>query len=220
MRTKKEQELYYKNNKDREIERAKQWNAENNEKTKIYKKRYREKNKNLIKEKSKLYFRKLSDITKEKNKNRSTEFNKKNKESIKLKQKIYSLNNKEERNNREKRRRKNDSLFRLKENTKSYIRKSIRVGGYIKTKRTTEIIGCSFEEFKVYLESKFEPWMDWFNYGLYNGQTKFGWDVDHIIPLSSAITVEDIIKLNHYTNLQPLCSYINRNVKKDKLITI
>jgi hypothetical protein len=33
------------------------------------------------------------------------------------------------------------------------------------------------------------------------------WDIDHIIPISSAKTKEDIIRLNHYTNLQPLCSY-------------
>ena len=42
------------------------------------------------------------------------------------------------------------------------------------------------------------------------------WDIDHIIPISTAITEEDIIRLNHYTNLQPLCSYYNRNIKKDK----
>ena len=28
----------------------------------------------------------------------------------------------------------------------------------------------------------------------------------------------DIYKLNHYTNLQPLCSYTNRYIKKDRLI--
>lgn len=35
------------------------------------------------------------------------------------------------------------------------------------------------------------------------------------IPLSSVTSEEDIIRLNHYTNLQPLCSYINRYIKKD-----
>ena len=29
------------------------------------------------------------------------------------------------------------------------------------------------------------------------------------------ITEADIINLNHYTNLQPLCSYTNRNLKRD-----
>lgn len=28
---------------------------------------------------------------------------------------------------------------------------------------------------------------------------------------------EGLISLNHYTNLQPLCGYINRNIKKDKI---
>jgi hypothetical protein len=41
------------------------------------------------------------------------------------------------------------------------------------------------------------------------------WDIDHIIPLSSATCEEDLIRLNHYTNLQPLCSYYNRFIKKD-----
>ena len=76
------------------------------------------------------------------------------------------------------------------------------------------------EDFKKYLESKFEPWMSWDNYGLYNGIGNYGWDLDHIIPISSAITENDVIKLNHYTNLQPLCSFINRNVKKNKFIEI
>ena len=42
-------------------------------------------------------------------------------------------------------------------------------------------------------------------------------DIDHIIPLSSAKTEEDIIRLNHYTTLQPLCSYTNRYIKKNNL---
>ena len=70
---------------------------------------------------------------------------------------------------------------------------------------------------KLYLESKFEPWMNWENRGLYNGEFNHGWDIDHIIPISSAETEEDLIKLNHYTNLQPLCSKVNRNIKKNKI---
>mgnify|MGYP000907082163 FL=1 len=78
--------------------------------------------------------------------------------------------------------------------------------------------GCTFEEFKLYMESKFEPWMNWDNHGLYNGELNYGWDIDHIIPISSATSQQEILKLNHYTNLQPLCSYTNRYIKKDKLI--
>ena len=62
--------------------------------------------------------------------------------------------------------------------------------------------------------------MNWDNYGRYNGELNYGWDIDHKIPTSSAITEEDVIKLNHYTNLQPLCSFINRVVKRDNVITV
>jgi hypothetical protein len=78
--------------------------------------------------------------------------------------------------------------------------------------------GCSYEEFKIYLESKFEQWMTWENRGLYNGELNYGWDIDHIIPVSMANIEEELIKLNHYTNLQPLCSKVNRDIKKDKII--
>ena len=61
-----------------------------------------------------------------------------------------------------------------------------------------------------------EPWMSWDNYGKYNGQPEYGWDLDHIIPISSATSENEILKLSHYTNLQSLDSYINRCVKKNK----
>ena len=44
----------------------------------------------------------------------------------------------------------------------------------------------------------FTPEMNWSNYG------KFGWHIDHIIPLDSANTEDEMYKLCHYTNLQPL----------------
>jgi len=59
--------------------------------------------------------------------------------------------------------------------------------------------------------------MSWENRGLYNGELDYGWDIDHIIPLCTVETEEDIVRLNHYTNLQPLCSYKNRVVKRDLL---
>jgi hypothetical protein len=55
--------------------------------------------------------------------------------------------------------------------------------------------------------------MSWDNYGLYNGQLNYGWDIDHIIPLYSAEKEVDVLRLNHYTNLQPLCSKVNRDLK-------
>lgn len=106
-------------------------------------------------------------------------------------------------------------MYRLSRLTISGIKKSFK-GRYKRTK-TLEILGCTFEDLKHHLESKFESWMNWDNHGLYNGELYCGWDIDHIIPTSSAITEEDVIKLNHYSNLQPLCSRINRDIKKDSI---
>jgi hypothetical protein len=65
---------------------------------------------------------------------------------------------------------------------------------------TLKLIGCSREELKIHLEKQFRPGMSWENYN-YNG-----WHIDHIIPLSTAKSFEEIVekKLMHYTNLQPL----------------
>jgi hypothetical protein len=57
--------------------------------------------------------------------------------------------------------------------------------------------------------------MNWDNYGLYNGELNYGWDIDHLIPLASDKTENGITELNHYTNLQPLCSKVNRDIKRD-----
>lgn len=59
--------------------------------------------------------------------------------------------------------------------------------------------------------------MTWENHGKYNGELNYGWDIDHKIPLSSAKTEDEIYKLNHFSNLQPLCSKINRDIKFNKI---
>jgi len=114
-------------------------------------------------------------------------------------------------------RRQNDPLYALTTNVRSSISKCFDQENFIKESKTIDILGCSFEQFKQYIESQFEPWMNWDNRG---GKVVVGpnmtWDLDHIIPISSATTEDDVIRLNHYTNFQPLCSYHNRFVKRDK----
>lgn len=90
----------------------------------------------------------------------------------------------------------------------------------MKNFKTNKILDCSFDEFKKYLESKFEPWMNWNNYGNWNDSLngkEIAWDIDHIIPISSALNKEELINLNHYTNPQPLCSHTNKHIKVGKL---
>ena len=91
---------------------------------------------------------------------------------------------------------KTDPLFKLRHSIRVLIRDSIKRNGYTKKSRSNEIIGCSWELFKKHIESLLKPKMTWKNHGT--------WHFDHIIPLSSAKTEQEIIKLNHYTNFQPL----------------
>jgi len=86
-----------------------------------------------------------------------------------------------------------------------------------KNVRTEFILGCSFEDFKLYIERKFENWMSWENNGVYTGNYNETWQLDHIIPISQAKSEEEIMKLNHYTNFRPLCS--RKNLEKSNKIT-
>lgn len=137
-----------------------------------------------------------------------------NKDRIKNYMKTYNEYHREERNKGESIKKK-DPMYKLKCDMRSVLNNSLRKRGFHKKSKSEIIIGCSFSEFKLYLESKFEFWMNWDNKGKYNGELNYGWDVDHITPLSSAKTEDEIIKLNHYTNLQPLCSKVNRDIKRD-----
>jgi len=194
--------IYYDNNKEELL---------------TQKKEYYEKNKDKIFIKNKKYY----ENNKEKVINLSKEYYENNKDYISLKQKEYHINNKDKRNKYSieyfKNRLETDDIFKTKHYIKSIIRNSLKSLGYSKKSKTQEILGCSIEEFRIYLESKFEDWMTWNNRGLYNGELNYGWDVDHIIPLSSAKIEDEIIKLNHYTNLRPLCSYTNRYIKRNKI---
>lgn len=174
-------------------------------------KEYREKNKDKIKENAKIYY--------QENKDKIMERYFDNRETELIRMKNWKKQNREKlaeyQRNYYNERRKNNPLFKLQLNIRSLIRLSIKNKGLKKKSKTQQILGCSFEEFKNHLESKFEPWMNWDNYGLYNGEPNYGWDIDHIIPSSSALNEEELLKLNHFSNLQPLCSYINRDVKID-----
>jgi len=113
-------------------------------------------------------------------------------------------------------RRKNDALYRVKKNLRKRIQLMLKSKNSIKTSGTFNILGIDKKGFIKHLESLWEPWMNWDNYGLYKKDTfNYGWDIDHIVPSSTAITEEDIYKLNHYTNLRPLCSKVNRDIKRN-----
>lgn len=146
-------------------------------------------------------------------------------DKFKESQKNYKNKNKEELNQYRKKYRKdvllNDHLFILKSAIRDSIRHRLKFKGILKKDTTQNILGCTFEEFKKHIESLWEPWMNWDNYG----NPKDGifepnktWDLDHITPISTAKTEEEVYFLNKFTNFQPLCSYYNRFIKKHHII--
>jgi hypothetical protein len=100
----------------------------------------------------------------------------------------------------DKERRIKDSNYRIACNLRSRLSKALK--GIVKRSSAINDLGCSLEDFRKYLESKFEPGMNWENYG--HGIDK--WNIDHIEPLSKAdlsdINVQK--RLSHYSNLKPM----------------
>ncbi len=193
---------------EKEKEKRRLLTSEEKANIKEYQKLYLEKNKETIKEKKRIYYLNNREILL----NKSKEYQVSNNEKIKeYRKNVYN----KKRNINRRIRRGNDIIFLLECNIRNLIYDAFKRNGYKKESRTREILGCSFEELKSYFESKFEPWMTWENKGLYNGNINAGWDIDHIIPISLARNIEEMIELNNYKNLQPLCSYTNRHIKRN-----
>lgn len=76
---------------------------------------------------------------------------------------------------------------------------------YKAVEKTEDLLGCSIEFFQKHIESQFEAWMTWDNYG------KHTWHIDHIIPLAAfdLTNDEELRKACHYTNLRPLSAKEN-----------
>jgi hypothetical protein len=185
---------------------------------KIYSKKYQEKNINKIRkylkdnhdtilEKSKKY--KLKN--KERFKERDRKYYELNREIINVRHKKYQKENKDKRNDRLKIRLQTDPLFKLSKNMRNRIGIFLKSKNITKNNKTFDIIGCTSIELKKYIERQFTEGMSWNNYG------KYGWHVDHKIPLDSGRTENEIYKLCYYTNLQPLW-WKNNLIKSNKLL--
>lgn len=175
------------------------------------KKKYREK----FKKNNPDYFKEYYKENEAKIKNSVAKRYQEKSDEIKKYSREYGKKNKHKINKRNKERWKNDVEYRIKAGLRSHFNQSI-IGNY-KTGSVVEMLGMTIPKFKIYLEGKFEDWMNWNNRGLYNGKFNYGWDIDHIRPLSSFdfSNPEEINKAWHYSNLQPLCSKINREIKRD-----
>lgn len=169
---------------------CKKYHKDNREKNLELQRRWREKNPD--------YSRRYRETNYEKEKERWTKNNA-----------IWRKLNPKYPNEYDKKRKQSDPLYKLSKNVRSLISHGFAKKRYQKNTKTQQILGCSFEEFISHLEKQFNSGITWENYGK--------WHLDHIVPVSLASTEEEIIKLNHYKNFQPMWGPEN-NSKNDKII--
>ena len=214
-RLKEQHKAYYLKNKEHLSEKMREYNKENRVYSKEKSREYYLKNKGRIIENQKKYYLEnkehIAKYSKEyckdyylKNKEHmrkiAKEWRSNNKESISRRGRKHFLENKEHiykrTNERKKIRRKNDPNYKLLSNLRTRLWYALK--GNSKSASTMELIGCTIDELRQHLESKFEPWMTWENHGL--------WDVDHIKACAKFdfIYPEQQRACFHYTNLQPM----------------
>lgn len=156
-------------------------------------KEYRDNNKEIIAIKHRQYVQE----NKERLEKYHAEYREKNRKEIRRKQSEY-----------QKRRYDSDVSFCMIERLRSIMQNALKRKGLSKNQRTIESLGCTAEYFKEHIERQFLKGMTWGNRGQ--------WHIDHIIPISSASTEEEIYELSHFTNLRPMWAEDNKR-KADKI---
>lgn len=198
--------IYYQNNKLKILDDKKDYYEENKEKIIEDRKIYYSEHKEEKLEYNKTYYKENKMQIKESVKN----YRQNNAESIKIYQNSYC-----------KERRQTDVNFRLRNNVSSNIYYQLKLRESSKGGQTfIKYLNYSMENLKEYLESQFEPWMNWDNYGKYNvnswndnDQLAWTWQLDHVIPQSlftfTSMEDEEFKECWALKNLRPLSSKQN-----------
>jgi hypothetical protein len=152
--------------------------------------------------------RKVDNNYSKNNKEKRKDYTDSKKEEKKAYDKKYREDNKERRkelskryllkNRKPKKIKETNYVSKFKVNVRNLIKNSFKRNGNNYKKRTSseDILGCTIQEFKTHIEKQFTDGMTFENHGK--------WHLDHIVPLVSAKTEEEVKRLNHYTNFQPL----------------
>ena len=171
---------------------------------KEYKRNYFQKNKEKILERK----RHLRQSDLKKYKEETKKYYEKTKELQKERKINWINSNRKKYNNYWTNRKKTDVEFTLITNMRSRICNYLNSKNISKNNKTFYIVGCTPKQLKEHLEKQFVDGMSWDN--------RKDWHIDHIVPLSSAKTEEELIKLFHFSNLQPLWAI--DNIKKSNKI--
>ena len=175
------------------IKKRREYYESHKEEIKEYHRQYREKNAEKIRARRRTYYY----ANKDKVAVWRKRYEDSHKEQLLASDKKYRQEHKKEINDKHIERLRSDPVFKLKEQLRCNIRDAFKRRGRNKTCKTTDIVGCDLDFLCDYL---FKTWEN--NYGKpWNGEP---YHIDHIIPLATATTEEEVIKLCHYTNLQLL----------------
>ncbi len=158
------------------------------------------------------YWREQEERHREKNRKKRSMYYEKNKDLVKMRAIEWAKKNPEKKREinrrRYSKRLRSDPTFALRVKLGNRIACAVRRGSPNPKRHTMELIGCSGLELKIHIESLWLDGMNWSNW------SPSGWHIDHVIPLASAKTDDEMIALCHYTNLQPLWAV--DNIKKWK----
>ena len=107
-----------------------------------------------------------------------------------------------------KHKRRSNINFRIADNLRRRINKALN--NNTKKDHSIELLGCPIDQFKKYLENKFDSNMTWNNYGTY-------WNIDHIKPCASFDLSNPLQQKEcfNFTNQRPL--KITENQAKNSL---
>lgn len=154
-------------------------------------------------------------------KEKVVEYRENNREAINKRTNEWHKNNRDKINERDRDKYNSDPAYKLRKRVSSQIRQALSKNSSAKFNQSCkQYLTYSFEELKIHLESLFEYWMTWDNYGVYdtktwndNDQSTWRWNIDHIIPQSDlpyTSMEDDNFKLCWaLSNLRPLSAKQN-----------
>lgn len=163
-----------------------QYRLDNKQKISDQRRRRRELNRETLIERSRIYDRENREAIAE----RRRKYRQKNRELLAEQNRAY-----------QERRRAIDPKFVLVGRLRRRMNEALKEKNFTKNQKTMQALGCDADYFCQHIERQFTKGMSWKN--------RDKWHLDHIIPISSAKTEDEIYQLAHFTNIRPMWSVDN-----------